>query len=82
MKYIYSKLLDKYGYPTDSTYTSTYYDKLGYVDLSFDEMVEKFSSGTEGLYHVQWKHNGIKITLGLTIGVDEDYYEGEVAYAN
>ena len=82
MKYIYSKLLDKYGYPTDSTYTSTYYDKLGYVDLSFDEMVEKFSSGTEGLYHIQWKHNGITITLGLTISVDKEYYEGEVAYAN
>ena len=82
MKYIHSKLLEKYGNPIDSTYTSTYYDKLGIVDLSFDEMIEKFSNGTEGLYYVQWEYNGIKITLSLTIDVDEEYYDGAVAYAN
>lgn len=82
MKYIHSKLAEKYGTAVSSTYTSTYYDKMGVTDVSFDEMIKKITADTEGVYNVQWESNGRKITLGLTISVDKEYYEGSVAFTD
>lgn len=82
MKYIHSKLAEKYDTAVSSTYTSTYYDKMGVTDVSFDEMIKKITADTEGIYNVQWESNGRKITLGLTISVDKEYYEGSVAFTN
>lgn len=80
--YIYSKLSEEYGAEDDSGYTSTYYDKLGIETIDFNEMKSRIEKGTEGLYHVQWKAEGIRITLRLTIHVDKEYYEGAVSYAS
>lgn len=82
MKYIHSKLVEKYGTAVSSTYTSTYYDKMGVTDISFDEMIKKITADTEGIYSVQWESNGRKITLGLTIRVDKEYCEGSVAFTD
>lgn len=82
MKYIHSKLAEKYDTAVSSTYTSTYYDKMGVTDVSFDEMIKKITADTEGIYNVQWESNGRKFTLGLTISVDKEYYEGSVAFTD
>lgn len=82
MTYIYLKLSEKYGKEDSSTYTSTYYDKMGIKDVNFNEMKNRFAKGTEGIYHIQWKSDGRNITLGLTIRVDKEYYEGYVVYAD
>ncbi len=82
LEYIHSALTKKYGAAKSSTYSSTYYDKMGVQDVGFDEMIKRIGNGTEGLYHVQWRSEGRNITLGLTISVDEEYYEGSVAYTD
>lgn len=82
LKYIHSALTEKYGSAKSSTYTSTYYDKMGAKDVGFDEMIKRIEKGTEGIYHVQWQSEGRNITLGLTISVDKEYYEGSVAYTD
>lgn len=82
LEYIHSALTEKYGTAKSSTYTSTYYDKMGVQDVGFDEMIKRIEKGTEGLYHVQWQSDGRNITLGLTISVDKEYYEGSVAYTD
>ena len=82
LKYIHSALTEKYGAAKSSTYTSTYYDKMGVKDVGFDEMIKRIEKGTEGIYHVQWQSEGRNITLGLTISVDKEYYEGSVAYTD
>ncbi len=82
MTYIYSKLSEKYGKEDSSTYTSTYYDKMGIKDVNFNEMKNRFAKGTEGMYHIQWKSDGRNITLSLTISVDKEYYEGSVGYTD
>lgn len=82
MTYIYSKLSEKYGKEDSSTYTSTYYDKMGIKDVNFNEMKNRFAKGTEGMYHIQWKSEGRNITLSLTISIDKEYYEGSVGYTD
>lgn len=82
MNYMYSKLKEKFGAEDNSTYTSTRYDSLGMIDLSFEEMIEKISSETEGIYNIQWKSEGRNITLGLTISVDKEYFEGSISFTD
>lgn len=81
MVHIYSKLLEKFGKEIDATYTSTYYDKLGIVDIDFSEMKNRIKNGTEGMYHIHWKSENYNVTLRLTIKVDNKYYEGSVSFA-
>lgn len=80
--YMYSNLKEKFGTEDNSTYTSTRYDSLGIVDFSFDEMIDKIAKETEGIYNIQWKSGGHNITLGLTISVDKEYFEGSVSFAD
>ena len=81
MTYIHSKLVDEYGVASSSTYTPFRLDGEGIKDISFDEMIERITNDVEGMYHVQWENNGQRITLGLTISEENDYYEGTVALA-
>lgn len=82
ISHIHSKLMEKYGTPNDISYTSTYYAKMGIKNLTFEKMMEQISENTEGIYHIQWKQGKRNITLGLTISVDKEYYEGSVAYTD
>ena len=82
MIYIEKALTQKYGAYSSCTYTSTKYGELGIVDISFDELTQKVSSGTPGIYNVQWERGGRTITLSLTISVDKTYYDGSVAYTD
>lgn len=82
LKCIHSALSEKYGIAKSSAYTSTYYDKMGVKDVTFNEMIKRIEKGTEGIYHVEWQSNGQNITLGLTISVDKEYYEGSVSYTD
>ncbi len=82
ISHIHSKLMGKYGTPNDISYTSTYYAKMGIKNLTFEKMMEQISENTEGIYHIQWKQGKRNITLGLTISVDKEYYEGSVSYSN
>ncbi len=80
MTYIHSKLSEMYGKEYSSTYTSTYYDKIGVKNVSFSEMKNRIGKDTEGIYHIQWKFKGRNITLNLTISADKKYYEGSVSF--
>lgn len=82
MNYIKSKLTEKYGTPNDIGYTSTYYAKMGIKNLTIEEMMQQISENTEGIYHIQWKQGDRNITLGLTISVDKEYYEGSVSFSD
>jgi len=82
MTYMHNKLVEIYGTADSSTYTSTYYDEMGVTDVKFNEMIDRISEDTEGIYNIQWKSNGLNITLSLTINVYKEYYEGSVSFSD
>lgn len=82
MSYIKNALTKEYGDFSNCTYTSTKYVELGVVDITFDELIQKIGSNTQGIYNIQWVSNGKRITLGLTISSDKTYYDGSVSYTN
>ena len=57
------------------------YGEIGLVDLSFDEMLARIDSGTQGIYHISWEAEGVRISIELTIRSGNVYYQGAVALA-
>lgn len=82
MRYIEEALTQEYGAYSSCTYTSDKYGELGVVELSFDEAQQRIKKGTQGLYGIQWKSDGRRITLGLTISNGQTYYKGSVTYTD
>lgn len=58
------------------------YSKMGIKHLSNREWFDLIDSGTEGMYHIQWiDSSGMRITLGVTIDPQLQYYQCEIAYS-
>ena len=83
LDYIKTTLEKSYGKFKTCTYTSTVYgDNVGIKNISFETLKSMAGKATQGMYHIQWESEGCLITLGLTISVDQEYFEGSVAFSN
>ena len=82
ISYIEKALTKQYGAYDSCTYTSTEYSDLGIVHISINELQQMVGDHTQGIYHIQWESNGLRIVLGLTISADQAYYDGSVAFVD